>query len=218
LPDPYVPGLDTLVFTDEERAVIAAALATAKPWDWTPKGAELDALKAAKAKIRDLHKARHSDRCCYCRFPLHGGGHFIVDPEHVLPKSHYAYRPLAYTVWNIGIACKRCNMQYKRSKIDFVIDTHNATALQESANYRLIHPNFDLYKAHISIQIEMNDDATLIKYTNQPGSEKGPYTYDYFKLEEREVNSFDEAQGLDVPDDLGEGAREAKELALQFGQ
>lgn len=218
VPDPYVPGLDTCLFSDDEKAAIAAALATEKPWDWKPGGAEQAALVAAKVKIRDLHRARHCDRCCYCRFPLHGGGHFIVDPEHVLPKSLDAYRPLSYTVWNLGIACKRCNMQYKRAKIDFVIDTLTEAAFQDSANYRLIHPNFDHYKEHISINIEMNDDATLIKYTKQPGSVKGPYTYDYFSLKEREVGTFDAAQGLDVPDDLKNAALEAQELARHFGQ
>lgn len=218
LPDPYVPSLETCVFTDEEKAVIAVALTMEKPWDWKPGGTEEATLMAAKVKIRDLHRARHGDRCCYCRFPLHGGGHFIVDPEHVLPKSLDSYRPLAYTVWNLGIACKRCNMQYKRAKIDFVIDAVTAAAFQDSANYRLIHPNFDLYKEHISINMEMNDDATLIKYTKRPGSEKGLYTYDYFNLQEREVSTFDTAQGLDVPDDLKKGALEAQELARQFGQ
>lgn len=218
LPDPYAPSLETCVFTDEEKAVIAVALTMEKPWDWKPGGTEEATLVAAKVKIRDLHRARHGDRCCYCRFPLHGGGHFIVDPEHVLPKSLDSYRPLAYTVWNLGIACKRCNMQYKRAKIDFVIDAVTATAFQDSANYRLIHPNFDLYKEHISINMEMNDDTTLIKYTKRPGSEKGLYTYDYFNLQEREVGTFDAAQGLDVPGDLEKGALEAQELARQFGQ
>jgi len=218
LPDPYVPSLDTCVFTDGEKAAIARALETEKPWDWRPGGAEEESLRSAKVKIRDLHLARHGDRCCYCRFPLHGGGHFIVDPEHVLPKSREAYRPLAYTIWNLGIACKRCNMKYKRANIDFVVDAISTAAFQDGANYRLIHPNFDLYKDHISISIEMNDDTTLIKYTTHPGSEKGAYTYDYFNLREREVGTFDAAQGRDVPDELGNGAGEAQKLAREHGQ
>lgn len=218
LPDPYVPELLTCVFSDEERAVIAAALATEKPWDWKPGGMEQATLIAAKAKIRDLHKARHGDRCCYCRFPLHGGGHFMIDPEHILPKSLDAFRPLSYSVWNISISCKRCNMQYKRAKIDFVIDKDDAAVFEESENYRLIHPNFDLYKDHISIKLVMDDDISIIKYTKQPGSEKGPYTYEYFNLQEREIGTFDAAQGLDAPLELEEGALEARALADQFDQ
>jgi len=218
LTDPYLPKLATCVFSDDEEAAISAALATVKPWDWKPGGTQEVALVAAKEKIRDLHKVRQGDRCCYCRFPLHGGGHFIVDPEHVLPKSLDAYRPLSFSVWNLGIACKRCNMQYKRAKIDFVIDKDDAAQFQISGNYRLIHPNFDLYKDHISITLQMNDDTTLIKYTKMPGSEKGPYTYDYFNLREREVGTFDAAQGLEVPADLEDGALEAQALARQFDQ
>lgn len=218
MPDPYLPTLDTCLFSYDEQQAIAAALATEKPWDWKPGGAAQAALVAAKIKIRDLQLARHGDRCCYCRFPLHGGGHFIVDPEHVLPKSLDAYRSLSYTIWNLGIACKRCNMQYKRANIDFVIDTVNEAAFQSSANYRLIHPNFDLYKDHISINMVMNDEVTIIKYTKQVDSVKGLYTYDYFNLREREVETFDAAQGLNVNDVMENVANEVQELARNFGQ
>ena len=109
-------------------------------------------------------------------------------------------------------------MKYKRANIDFVVDAISTAAFQDGANYRLIHPNFDLYKDHISISIEMNDDTTLIKYTTHPGSEKGAYTYDYFNLREREVGTFDAAQGRDVPDELGNGAGEAQKLAREHGQ
>ena len=64
----------------------------------------------------------------------------------------------------------------------------------------------------------MNDDTTLIKYTKRPWSEKGPYTYDYFNLREREVGTFDAAQGLDVPVGLDKGALEAQALARHFDQ
>lgn len=218
LPDAYVPAIDTCVFTEEEKAAIDAALATEKPWNWKPGGDQEASITAAKVKIRELHKARHGDRCCYCRFPLHGGGHFIIDPEHILPKSLPAYRLLSFTVWNLGISCKRCNMQYKKAKIDFVVDPDTAEALQGSANYLLIHPNFDLYKEHISINLEMSDDSTIIKYTKRPGSAKGCYTFDYFNLQEREVGSFDEAQGFAASQDLSPGALEAQKLADQFGQ
>jgi len=218
LADPYVPRLDTILFGEEEQAVIAAALATQKPWNWKPGGGEEVTLTLVKGRIRDLHKERHGDRCCYCRFPLHGGGHFIVDPEHVLPKSRDSYRPLSFELWNLAIACKRCNMRYKGQKIDFVVDSANAGSFQDSANYRLIHPNFDLYKDHILFRIEMNDDATLVKYTKRPGSDKGDYTYSYFNLQEREVDSFDAGQGRDVQAQVGTGALEAQELAHQFGQ
>lgn len=218
MPDPYKPELDSFEFTNDEKAAIAQALETEKPWDWKPGGGTEETLKAVKQKIRDLHLKRHGDRCCYCRFPLHGGGRYVIDREHILPKSIEAFRHLAYTIWNLGISCKRCNMQYKGAKVDFVIDAADANAYQESANYRLIHPNYDLYKEHISFQIIANDDGTIVKYTKQPGSEKGPYTYDYFDLKARETNSYDAQQGRDAPEDLGEGALEAQALAREYGQ
>jgi len=211
--DPYTPALAEFAFTADERSAIVIALASPKPWDWEP-GGELSAtLKSVKKKIHDLHMARHGNRCCYCRKNLKGGGHFVIDREHVLPKSIAAYRPLTYEVWNLGISCKRCNMQYKKDKIDFVVDPNDAVALLEGGNYRLIHPNFDLYRDHISISVMQDDDITVVKYTKKPGSGKGEYTYDYFNLRELEVGSFDEAQGIARVGDLKEGGLEARALA-----
>ncbi|MBS1053457.1 HNH endonuclease [Gluconobacter kondonii] len=215
--DPYRPLLASINFTEAEKAAIAAALTTAKPWDWKPDGAQEVAIKSVKAKLRDLHMARHGDRCCYCRKNLHGGGHFVIDREHVLPKSLTAFKLFAYEVWNLGTACKRCNMQYKKDKVDFVVDQTNAAALQTSANYLLIHPNYDLYKEHIRFVEERDDDSTLLKFTKQ-GTPKGEYTYQYFNLEELEVNKADVSQGRLDPEDLGEGALEAKAIAAEFDQ
>jgi len=215
--DPYTPTLDSIEFTAAEKAAIAAALQTAKPWDWEPGGADQAAIASVKTKVRDLHMARHKDRCCYCRRNLHGGGHFLIDREHVLPKSHAAYKSLAFEVWNLGIACKRCNMEYKRSKSDFVVDQNSTTALQTSAAYRLIHPNFDLYKEHIGISMQQDDDVTIVKYTKR-GTDKGNYTYDYFNLQALEVESFDAAQGAAPSENLGEGALEVRLLAIEHQQ
>lgn len=214
--DPYMPALATFAFTDAEKDVIAAALATSSPWDWDPGDDRGDTLKSVKKKIHDLHMARHGDRCCYCRKNLKGGGHFVIDREHVLPKSKATYKPLAYEIWNLGISCKRCNMQYKKDKTDFVINPNNAADLRAGVNYRLIHPNFDLYKAHIKISVMQDDDITVVKYTKIPGSEKGEYTYNYFNLRELEVGSFDEAQGIASLEDLEEGGLEARALANDY--
>ncbi len=215
--DRYQPALTSVAFNEAEQAAIVAALKTAKPWDWNPGGAQGAAIASVKTKIRDLHMARHNERCCYCRKNLHGGGHFVIDREHVLPKARAAFKLLAYEMWNLGTACKRCNMQYKKNKVDFVVDEVNPAALQTSANYRIIHPNFDLYKEHILISVMQNDDVTVVKYTKQ-GTPKGDYTFDYFKLEELEVGSFDVSQGRLDLDDLGEGALEARLLATEFEQ
>ena len=217
MPDPYIPALDSLVLTDDEKEAVIAALATNKPWEWAPKGAAVNAIAMVKQKVRDLHMARHGNRCCYCRKNLHGGGHFVIDREHVLPKSNSMFKPLTFEIWNLGIACKRCNMQYKKDKVDFVIDPSSSAALQTSENYRLIHPNYDRYKEHIRIVSFQDDDVTVVKYTIL-GSDKGNYTYEYFNLRELEVGSFDATQGIPEIQELGPGALVAKSLAAEFEQ
>jgi hypothetical protein len=216
--DRYLPALDAFMLDENEQTAIAEALATIDPWGWEPGGAKQQAIVAAKVKIRDYHMARHNSRCCYCRVNLHGAGHFMTDREHLLPKSVPEFRPLSYTMWNLGIACKRCNMEYKKSKTDFVVDLGNAAALEDSDNYRFIHPNFDLYREHLERSAVEAQDSVIVKYTVTPGSEKGAYTYAYFNLRGLEVGSFDKAQGVEMLVDLGEGALEARALADQYGQ
>ena len=215
--DPYKPLLTSIEITVAEKKAIAAALTTDKPWSWKPGDVQEDAIKSAKAKIRNLHMKRHGDRCCYCRNNLHGGGHFVIDREHILPKSLKAFKLLAYEVWNLSVACKRCNMQYKKNNVDFVVNQTNEAALQTSANYLLIHPNYDLYKDHIRFVEIRDDDTTVLKFTRQ-GTPKGEYTYQYFNLEELEVEKADAFQGRPEQDDLGEGALEARSIAANFDQ
>ncbi|MGY0798894.1 HNH endonuclease [Lysobacter sp. A286] len=216
--DKYLPTLDAFTLTDDEQELLTSALATDDPWGWNPGRAQSKLLARVKAKIRDHHLQRHGNKCCYCRVNLHGGGPFMTDREHVLPKSIPAYRSLSYTMWNLGIACKRCNMEYKKGRTDFVVVPDDATLFAESANYRFIHPNFDLFRDHMSRLAQEVDEAVLVKYTAVPGSSKGAYTYDYFNLRGLEVNSFDQAQGLDSPDDFGEAVLEVRSLAEEFGQ
>lgn len=216
--DRYLPTLDEFAFTADEQSAVAAALATADPWGWAPGGAQSVAIASVKTKIRDYHLQRHGNLCCYCRVNLYGGGHFMIDREHVLPKSIADYRALSYTMWNLGIACKRCNMEYKKKKTDFVVSPADATLLVEGANYRFIHPTFDFYREHMSRFAQEVEEAVIVKYRVVPGSSKGEYTYDYFNLRGLEVNSFDRAQGLDALEDLGEAALEVRSLANFFGQ
>jgi hypothetical protein len=216
--DPYVPLLEEFEFTADEKHVIEAALATEKPWDWKPAGKLAKIFKAVKTKILNLHLERHGNRCCYCRVNLHGAGHFMIDREHVLPKSLAPYRSLAFTIWNLGIACKRCNMQYKVDKDDFVVVKDDAVALADGANYRLIHPNFDRYRDHLARSALEANDTVIVKYTKVSGSEKGAFTYDYFNLKGLEIGSFDQAQGAQIAEDPGEAGLMARSLAEEFGQ
>ncbi|MBB4133370.1 hypothetical protein GGR62_004201 [Xanthomonas campestris] len=195
-----------------------AALATEDPWGWKPGGEQAEVLASLKRKIQEHHLQRHGGKCCYCRVNLHGAGHFMTDREHVLPKSFDDYRPLSYTMWNLGVACKRCNMEYKGDKVNFLVDPDDLTRLTDGSNYHFIHPNFDLYRQHLARFAQEANEAVMVKYTVVPGSAKGTYTHEYFNLRGLEVDSFDQAQGRDVAEDVGDAALEVRSLADTFGQ
>ncbi|MEQ3715076.1 MULTISPECIES: HNH endonuclease [unclassified Pseudophaeobacter] len=217
--DAYTPALVEFELTADEITVITLVLATAKPWDVKTNHPHYTDVQAIKKKIEGFHLNRHNNQCCYCRRFLGGAGHFMIDREHVLPKSVPAYRPLTFTIWNLGISCKRCNMEYKKERVDFVIDGADEEAFQKSDNYRLIHPNFDNYVEHISHSMTQADGTIVQKFTRHAGSEKAEYTYEFFNLRGLEVDGFDEAQGaIEKEEILGEGAIEARALAERFGQ
>lgn len=218
MPDPYQPALASFAFTPDEDDAIAQALLTPKPWDWEPGGDLEDLIGTVKTKIRDLHMQRHDHSCAYCRWSMLGGGHFVVDREHVLPKSSDAYRLYAFTMWNLTVACKRCNLQYKGRKDDFVVDKVNAAAWQNSTNYLLIHPNFDRYDEHIAFVHISVPGFRVTKYVVNKDSEKGAYTYGYFNLASREKEFADEGQVGKLPQALGEFALAARKLAEDYGQ
>lgn len=198
--DPYVPKLCSLVWTDDEKNAIAAALKVAKPWnEKAPALAHVkDTLKVVKRKLLQLHLARQGDTCCYCRTVLKGGGHFMIDREHVIPKRNY--RHLAYATGNISVCCKRCNMQFKGERLSFVRDktTIEANHMQ-SGEYLLIHPNYDFWFSHMTrIALQIND-ALFIVYKFSTDDAKAAFTYDFFALKELEVESFNNAQGCKAP-------------------
>lgn len=216
--DPYLPLLAEFSFNDEEVSVITLALASDKPWDFVPPSeAEIASLKSAKEKILNLHLERHGGTCCYCRTNLKGAGPFMTDREHVLPKGKPAYKALSYELWNLAAACKRCNLQFKRSGDDFVIDKKDPTALANSNNYRFVHPNFDLWEDHlVRLAVQVNS-KNLVKIFRK-GSEKSIYSHEFFKLKDLEVNSFDAAQGLENSSEESAAIIELHKLAETFGQ
>ena len=211
--DRYQPALSTFLSTQDELNILTEALATSNPWGWRPGGQKSVVIENIKNKIRNFHLQRHGERCCYCRVNLHGSGPFMIDREHILPKSMSEYKPYSYSIWNLGIACKRCNMEYKKTKIDFIVVPSDPALLMDSATYLFIHPNFDFYREHMSRSVQEGEDGVLVKYTVVPGSIKGAYTYDYFNLRGLEVNSLDEVQGAKTQEILGKVALEVRALA-----
>lgn len=216
--DRYLPALSGFELTADEQAAVEAALLTANPWEWSPGGAQTASLAAIKVKIREYHLQRHEESCCYCRRSLEGEFNLVIDREHVLPKSTPAYRPLTYTMWNLGVACKRCNMQYKGMKTDFVVSPGVAAEYENEANYRIVHPNFDLYEEHLDRSAVAKGTKRIVKYSVVPGSAKGAYTYEYFNLRGLEIGSFDALQTGQAEPDLGDLAMKVQLLAKQYGQ
>lgn len=216
--DPYLPPLSGFAFDVAEIAIIDQALASAKPWDYVPgSDAEIALLKSAKEKILGLHLQRHGWTCCYCRTNLQGAGPFMTDREHILPKGKPAYVALSYTLWNLAAACKRCNLQFKRSGDDFVIDGDDPAALQASDNYRFVHPNFDLWDKHLT-RLAVQVNAKNIVKILRKDSAKAAYSYDFFNLQDFEIDSFDAAQGLETEFKESAAVVELRKLAEAFGQ
>lgn len=150
-----------------------------------------DFKQKAKAYYRDLLE----EQCCYCRKNTHGEFKMVLDIEHVLPKSKYPQ--YMFATFNLSVSCKRCNMSIKREDVSFVTDLTQIDANpQEKGLYKIIHPNEDNYFDHLSYFTQTIDNKKIIKYKIVNDSDKGQFTYDYFKLSELEVDSINQAQGL----------------------
>lgn len=194
--DQYSPALDSFVFDDDEIEAVVATFGVRDPWDHEAEelAAVCETLRTLKDRIRGHHLLRHDSNCCYCKMPLDGGGRYMVDREHILPKRPFGH--LAYAIFNLSAACKRCNMEMKGQRLDFIVNRIAVGADPENeAHYRFIHPNFDLWSDHLKRYVVQENSAKLIKYVVVPNSRKGAYTVDFFQLKELEVDSFDVAQG-----------------------
>jgi len=141
--------------------------------------------------------------CSYCNRNLHGEFRMVIDIEHILPKNKF--KNLTYTPENLNISCKRCNMQYKKEKMDFIIDSAiMGTDYFNSAHYKFIHPNLDQYNNHLKLNIFQFNQFKYIKYIPEKNSQKGNFTYSYFELKNLEISCIDTAQGLQGSINLAE--------------
>lgn len=190
--DAYTPLLAGFAFTLEENAAIAAAMLADDPWNFDAPEYR-DAIRSAKQRVRDFHLARHEQQCCYCRTILQGGGYFMIDREHVLPKKKF--KAFTYAPWNLSVSCKRCNMQFKKDCIAFLIDETTVGPADTGANYTLVHPNFDRWEDHLDRFAVQAFGKTLVSITPREGSDKGAYHYDYFSLEDLMIDNFHNAHG-----------------------
>lgn len=217
MPDPFQPPLTNFNFSEEEQSAIDAALATEKPWDHEQEVLtdHKDVLVQLKVRVRDFHLQRHGHSCCYCAKNFEGEFTYVLDREHILPKD--AFHSLAYTLCNLGVACKKCNMRIKGTDTSFVFDIGTILSnYDRSDRYLFIHPNFDRFSDHIAISEVILDENKLIAYKALNGSLKGGYHYNYFKLSDRQIESLDQAQGLSPQ--ASDVAKQIFELSKQYLQ
>ena len=150
-------------------------------------------LEPVKAKIKKYFRGALGDQCCYCRKNTTGEFNMVLDIEHILPKSkfrNHIFQPL-----NLSMSCKRCNMNVKREDTSFIVDMKSIlTHPFISNNYKFIHPNLDSYFDNLKYLVEIINENKLIKY--DPITEKGKFTYCYFRLNELEIESFNTTQGI----------------------
>lgn len=151
-------------------------------------------LKYLRDKIKDYFLSLPLASCSYCSRSLVGEFKMVIDTEHILPKSKYP--DLTYDIQNLNISCRRCNMNYKKSKTDFIVNEPLTSNFFESEHYKFIHPNLDIYSEHLNLIIFQFSSLKYIKYIRVNSSTKGIYTYDYFKLKFLEIKHIDNAQGL----------------------
>ncbi|MFO4650249.1 HNH endonuclease [Vibrio cholerae] len=177
-------------FTDlEKRSMQEASIIGHTGWD---KNASLISLKD---KIKNFGLIKTASRCCYCGRNMHGEFRMNIDIEHILPKSIFPKQ--MFKGKNLSVSCKRCNMNIKKSKIDFLegINSGHTGTLLRSRYYKIIHPNLDNYDAHLLLITWQVGRKVMLKYSVVNRSSKGAFTYEYFKLDRLEKNNFDMAQG-----------------------
>jgi hypothetical protein len=177
-------------FTVIETVSMQAASAVGHTaWDRNPN------LVTLKYKIKNFGLIKTEDRCCYCGRNIHGEFRMIIDIEHILPKS--IFPKYMFKGKNLSASCKRCNMNIKKSKIDFlnVAFSKQTGTLLRSRYYKIVHPNLDKYDSHLLLISGQVGRKVMLKYSVVNESDKGAFTYDYFKLDLLEKNNFDIAQG-----------------------
>ena len=186
------------ILTIEEREAIREALDSNSPWSHKnfPKPTK-KALKSAKVKIKAFHFERVSKKCCYCRRSLLDAT-IETDREHIVPKGKV--KSLSYDIFNLSLACKRCNMTYKGERTDHILDIDNIeTNLRDEDNYLIPHPNIDRYEDHLVRRSRQDGDQEFTTYERL--TPKGHFLFDFVQLHRLCVNEFDRAQGGEAVDE-----------------
>ncbi|WP_421184424.1 HNH endonuclease [Aeromonas enteropelogenes] len=154
---------------------------------------EHDVLKKTRADIKThiINERENGKKCAYCLKSFNNEHNMNIDIEHILPKSKYP--KYTFTLKNLAVACKRCNLQIKRDDTSFLTTSFNPRKPFKSEFYKLTHPVIDK-KNKLQLREIRFQNIHIVKYTYD--NEKAKYTYDYFKLENVEIEQLDHAQGI----------------------
>lgn len=186
LTDKQINDFWSNIATNNEKLAIQQALKTDKPWDVNNLN-----IKSIKEKIKKFHLELTGERCCYCGFSLRDRN-IEQDREHIIPKE--SKKELSFDLFNLSIACKRCNMTYKNTSIDHIVNIGDAvTSLKNPGNYRIPHPNIDNYEEHIHrVYIDLGSDRNILFYKTI--TDKGDFLFKFVRLDLLEIGQLDEAQ------------------------
>lgn len=147
-----------------------------------------DVRVSLKTHIRQFRG--NGNKCAYCLKDFYNEHNMSIDVEHILPKG--IFPEYTFTLKNLTIACKRCNLQIKNNDISFLSDDFDRKKPFKSKYYSITHPVIDKNKLNL-YDIHFNGIHIIkYKYTN----EKSRNTYNYFKLCEVEIDTLDTAQGI----------------------
>lgn len=176
-----------LIFDATDRADINAAEA-AGGRVWYNEG-----LNRLKRKIKDNFTGNDTAQCCYCARFFGGEFNMVIDIEHVLPQDTFPTE--RFTITNLNIACKRCNMEIKKADTSFIV---NILAMggnyYQPQHYKIIHPNLEVYTDNIVVKTIRWGDLAFTKYVLR-NQIKAKFTYNYFRLKELEIDTINQAQG-----------------------
>jgi|GEM_PF-1380581 len=135
--------MTSVVFTDEELAKIAAALAAKGPKAW-----EDDDLADLRLRIKKLRLAEQKNQCCYCRQLIPTDHGLAWNLDHVLVRK--LYPQFCYEADNLAASCIDCNIA--KSIYDALVKSMTRPPKKfptQSAAYTLCHPRYDTYEDHL---------------------------------------------------------------------
>lgn len=186
--------MNSFNFSSEEKIIIEECVKKGH------KGWEDSRLDTLKSRLKEHFKTKQKNVCCYCSKNIYNEFNMVLDIEHILPKHKYTNH--MFSIENLALSCKRCNMNIKGKRTDFLAASFlSSKSPFEKENYLFIHPNSDVFKDHLQYIHKQHDDEVIVFYRVKNESKKGFFSYNYFKLEMLEINSFNKAQGIETPNE-----------------